>query len=767
MLNSNIKIDLHIHSIASKYKEGKYKGTDEYIVDYSTKDNIETLLDKLISNEVTLFSITDHNRYDAELYKTIKEKLNEEKYNKLSVLHGIEFDVKLENNKEPVHIISIFDVKNDENISSIVNAMKTNELTGYNAFFDKNQFESVLKDIGLDTILIVHQKCSLDKSEGGHKSLSEGVTDPYKIIQVGYINALEYQKPNIEGILKDNLRKIDSDVALITGSDCHDWRYYPKHDKESNNINNHYFSKCKILPTFKGLLLGLTSPKSRFNRNALYNTNYLKSFEINGNTVDLDPGINVIIGENGSGKSTLFSLLNNDATQKHIRDLKEINKIIVNNNNYRFKAIKQSELIEKFQKDELFNDDNYFSPINTADFKSKYSIFSSNLKKYIEVNIIKKSSYDSLDHINFVLNFDYEITNTMYISVDSNGLNLEENEHTERRIKLLSIMVDIYNEYVNDYYDKTQKLELYASIKHIKRLYDDVLKKHNKIELENKIKNIFISKIKEYSINISNLSNTQDNEILDYKNKKDDFVAEIIKTIRINSKNNSFPAHPGIFNGSSTRRYKGYVFNREAAFNNKDMLDDFYENMFVKSYRGQQYIASIDNHPDFAKAILKCTLKEEIDNQWENNCNKFIKQSEEQKSYIKEETKGESIGNTLGEMSLVYYKFETYENDEWDILMIDQPEDNISNIRIAEKLIKYFHDIRKNKQLILVTHNPLLVVNLDVDNVIVLNKENNVIRVEAGCLEDEENAILDRVAKTLDGGKEMIEKRLKIYGKNN
>lgn len=263
------------------------------------------------------------------------------------------------------------------------------------------------------------------------------------------------------------------------------------------------------------------------------------------------------------------------------------------------------------------------------------------------------------------------------------------------------------------------------------------------------------------------MSNTQDNEILDYKNKKDDFVAEIIKTIRINSKNNSFPAHPGIFNGSSTRRYKGYVFNREAAFNNKDMLDDFYENMFVKSYRGQQYIASIDNHPDFAKAILKCTLKEEIDNQWENNCNKFIKQSEEQKSYIKEETKGESIGNTLGEMSLVYYKFETYENDEWDILMIDQPEDNISNIRIAEKLIKYFHDIRKNKQLILVTHNPLLVVNLDVDNVIVLNKENNVIRVEAGCLEDEENAILDRVAKTLDGGKEMIEKRLKIYGKNN
>lgn len=100
-----------------------------------------------------------------------------------------------------------------------------------------------------------------------------------------------------------------------------------------------------------------------------------------------------------------------------------------------------------------------------------------------------------------------------------------------------------------------------------------------------------------------------------------------------------------------------------------------------------------------------------------------------------------------------YYKFQSDPTKEWNLLMIDQPEDNISNNRIAEKLLKYFNSVRTTKQLIIVTHNPLLVVNLDVDNVIHLTKLNDKIGVKAGCLEDEKNEILNLVASTLDGGK--------------
>ena len=69
----------------------------------------------------------------------------------------------------------------------------------------------------------------------------------------------------------------------------------------------------------------------------------------------------------------------------------------------------------------------------------------------------------------------------------------------------------------------------------------------------------------------------------------------------------------------------------------------------------------------------------------------------------------------------------------------------------------------------MVTHNPLLVVNQDVDNVIFVQKHGDTIDVVCGCLELENSDvnILDIVAKNMDGGKDSIEKRLRIYGKDN
>ena len=93
---------------------------------------------------------------------------------------------------------------------------------------------------------------------------------------------------------------------------------------------------------------------------------------------------------------------------------------------------------------------------------------------------------------------------------------------------------------------------------------------------------------------------------------------------------------------------------------------------------------------------------------------------------------------------------------------------DISNNKISNDLINYIEKIRDKKQVIIVTHNPLLVVNLDVDNVIHLTKNNDVIEVKNGSLEyeDENYSILDLVKENLDGGYDAIERRLKAYGKD-
>ena len=123
--------------------------------------------------------------------------------------------------------------------------------------------------------------------------------------------------------------------------------------------------------------------------------------------------------------------------------------------------------------------------------------------------------------------------------------------------------------------------------------------------------------------------------------------------------------------------------------------------------------------------------------------------------------------------------------DKWPIL-IDQPEDNLDNRSVYEDLVKFIKSSKKNRQIILITHNPNLVVGTDSEDVIVCNQEgqgedtqNKMYRFEyiSGALEnsfrlskEKEPAILYRqgirqhVCEILEGGEEAFEKREKKYG---
>ena len=169
--NSVIKFDLHIHSHESAYKE------KNGIVDNSTKENIHILLSKLNEHGVSLFSITDHNRFSVELYKTIIKELstpNNAYPNVEAVLPGVEFDIKLEDNMEKCHVIAIFDLKNDfDKMKQIQDALLTDPLDNPAAFYTKDRFENILHAIGLDTILIASQRKDINNHSGNHNSLSD------------------------------------------------------------------------------------------------------------------------------------------------------------------------------------------------------------------------------------------------------------------------------------------------------------------------------------------------------------------------------------------------------------------------------------------------------------------------------------------------------------------------------------------------------------------------------------------------------------------
>lgn len=763
-----IKFDLHIHSVASRYKE------DKNIVDDSTTDNISTLLSKLNEHKVALFSITDHNRFNVELYEEIDKILNDpdcEYKDVKAILAGVEFDVKLDEAMDKCHIITIFDSKNNsENYEKINDEINKKILTGKDDYYSKEVFEQLLYSIGLNTILIACQRKDIHNHNGHHNSLSDSLGEVEEIIKVGYINALEYQKPKVQGILIDNLKELSSPVSLVTGSDCHMWNCYPNHD--SNNKNpNFYHSKAKIIPTFKGLLMAITSPETRFNCRENNNVVYLKGIKIGSEKIPFQNGINAIIGENGSGKSTLLKFINNKTNDSFVKDiikksqLDYINDIDLT----KVKYIGQGDIINKFNSKTLFasGNESNFKELDNTEFIEKYKQFSDMLKDSIKIKIGQRDALESLKIHSIKYNPYLEEKNYYINIICQEDFDSIRNIHDEPLKKLRKIILDLRNIKSEGYF--TDYIENITSAENILlKVYQQIKNKWDMVELESNVKNIIHSSITEYNFKVSLNSSSKDKEIKDYADKKQRYIDAVIKAIVLNSNKILSIAVPEILSGVSKNTKRGFCFNREANYNNASMLEGFLNFMFNKDYNSLDSIAQIETNSEFVSALRNCSYELDIQSKWVSNFHKFLDEAIQVKEYITDGA-DKQIGNTLGEMSLSFYRYYTQDSDEWNVLIIDQPEDNISNNNINKHLIKYFNSIRDTKQLIFVTHNPLLVVNLDVDNVIYIQNNDSNIAFKSGCLEyeDETTNILQLIADNMDGGQESIEKRLKVYGKNN
>ena len=104
-------------------------------------------------------------------------------------------------------------------------------------------------------------------------------------------------------------------------------------------------------------------------------------------------------------------------------------------------------------------------------------------------------------------------------------------------------------------------------------------------------------------------------------------------------------------------------------------------------------------------------------------------------------------------------------------LIVDQPDENLDNESIYKLLTAYFKTAKKRRQIILITHNPNLVVNADSEQVIVATAERREngfphITYQSGALEDnvpEDRGIRQQVCRILEGGADAFRKRERRY----
>lgn len=93
-------------------------------------------------------------------------------------------------------------------------------------------------------------------------------------------------------------------------------------------------------------------------------------------------------------------------------------------------------------------------------------------------------------------------------------------------------------------------------------------------------------------------------------------------------------------------------------------------------------------------------------------------------------------------------------------LIIDQPEDDLDNALIYDLIVNKIHENKNRRQIIMVTHNPNIVVNGDAELVHVLKFTNGQVQLsEQGGLEEE--SIRDAICTIMEGGRTAFSKRYK------
>lgn len=471
-------------------------------------------------------------------------------------------------------------------------------------------------------------------------------------------------------------------------------------------------------------------------------------------------------------KQRLISIGNKDALHKNISNIDEEMKKLKEEagfgteENEKFDKLKESDKILKSQHSNVENDwrkirdfnselssninelisrkNLFLNSIQDEDIKAHYS------SKYSTLNEIASTldeiNKDILRNDNNQFINDNIIKNKIDSIEESMAINTKELEPFNLKIELRS-KIDSFQKSQSEDEDKLNS---------ILSLEKEIKSKEDALKIEfNKIFELYQSNFDEYTSVISKLEKRI--------NSLEDENLQIKGIVKFNF-NNFKERFIGISN-STSKSYDGYkLFDLDnTSIPEVSKLIKEKKDIFIKIVT-QKYKLRKQTSPTQA---VKDLLYDNYFDYWEVSSNKdtLYKMS-------------------AGKASFIILKLIIGLSKSDAPILIDQPEDNLDNRSITKELIEYLKSKKQERQIILVTHNPNIVVNADAENIMIAHQygQNANESIEEfkfdyinGALENsfdlitnsknilESMGIREHIADIVEGGKDAFLTREKKY----
>ncbi len=764
-----IFLDFHIHT----------SDDPENLNESYSLEILISKVEKIAGGSNYLISLTDHNVINKPVYLKAADKIE-------NILLGVELHIRNYDSEPPYHCHMLFNLENiDEKSIDDINS-KLYELYP-NKVVSKTD-TSIPKLENIMNTFDEYEFVLLPHGGQNHSTFDISIPDGvqfdktlHRSIYYNLIDGFTARSNKSLGKTHEYFKRlgINDFVNLVTATDNYNPKDYPgcKAGRDASD-----FTPTWMLanPTFNGLRLSLSeSARLVYGEKPDSWAEYIQHVLLkNDNTdinVNLTPGLNVVIGDSSSGKSLFVDSVYREIAgelndSQYIKTPFNIQNIQVTNptgqHPHYFDQSYISRICDPKDKENNIDDISMLKSIFPPDSEEKQkisnglSVLGSELTRLIlsvkEIEAIQESLLRIPKLSSLIVT--EEIKDNPLKSVLPEDSIIESIQYTgadyERDIKILND--------INEFLTKNPLVSHDDSL--IIKLKDELNESLEHSKIERSIREIIIKHEKE-------IDSAQEEDDRETATKRQQFekLLELVK---------KYIKYEKIFNEAleEISKFKIIIKTKEiVSMGHKLFIDNEFEltkEKFLEKVNGMlkpEYV--INKYDDISPEALfqskfrKREPKVRDYNDFESRIKtKFEGMNKKKYRIITNEGKDFDDLSAGWKTSVILDLILGWDDDNAP-LIIDQPEDNLATRYINHGLLKAIKECKTKKQIILVSHNATIPMLGDAQNVIMCRNNNNSITIKSNPLEGyiDNVSVVDLIAKTTDGGKASIKKRVKKY----